>query len=86
MRKDSVIRARIDSHTKSEAIAVLVEARMTVSDALRLLLVHVAQEKALPAALAASNADTVKAPAEAARGNGKTSDWLDELLAELDAR
>jgi DNA-damage-inducible protein J len=48
MTEKSVVRARIDEHTKREAAAVLKTIGLTVSDAFGLLLVRVAAEKALP--------------------------------------
>ena len=48
MITDSVVRARIDGRTKEEAAHVLADMGLSVSDAIRMLLVRVAAEKALP--------------------------------------
>jgi DNA-damage-inducible protein J len=48
MATDSVVRARIDEKTKVEASRVLGEMGLSVSDAIRLLLVRVARDKNLP--------------------------------------
>ena len=53
---------------KEEAAAVLAAMGLTVSDAVRLLLTKVAQEKALPFAPLVPNAVTVEAMREARRG------------------
>ena len=45
---DTVVRARIDGHVKKEAAPVLYQMGLTVSDAIRLLMVRIAREKALP--------------------------------------
>ncbi len=42
------VRARIDADLKRDATAALAEMGLTVSEAIRLLLVRVAAEKALP--------------------------------------
>ncbi len=46
MTGNSVVRARIDEHTKREAAAALKKIGLTVSDAFRLLLVRVAAMQA----------------------------------------
>jgi DNA-damage-inducible protein J len=45
MTENSVVRARIDEATKSEAAAVLATMGLSLSDAFRLLLKRVAAEK-----------------------------------------
>ena len=56
------VRARIDSDTKTRAAAALGAMGLSVSDAIRLLLVRVAEEQRLPFAVRVPNA----APAAAA--------------------
>jgi DNA-damage-inducible protein J len=46
MASDTVVRARIDAEVKEKAAKVLAEMGLSVSDAIRLLLVRVAVEKA----------------------------------------
>ncbi|PNG26478.1 type II toxin-antitoxin system RelB/DinJ family antitoxin [Methylocella silvestris] len=48
MGTDSVVRARIDGYVKDAAAAVLADMGLTVSDAIRIMLMKVAAEKALP--------------------------------------
>jgi len=48
MTTDTTVRARIDGHVKDEAAHVLADMGLTVSDAIRLMLMRVAAEKALP--------------------------------------
>ena len=45
---DTYVRARIDSKTKKKAVRVLSRMGLSVSDAIRLLMVHVIEEKHLP--------------------------------------
>lgn len=84
MSVNAVVRARIDEHIKVEATAVLATMGLTVSDAFRLLLTRIAQEKVLPLELLKPNAVTIEAMNEARQGNLETV-TLDELQAVLDA-
>ncbi len=84
MAANAVVRARIDEHTKAEAAAVLGAMGLTVSDAFRMLMVKVAQEKALPFDPLVPNAVTIAAMKEARRGKLEAV-TLDQLQAVLDA-
>ena len=68
---------------KEEAAAVLAAMGLTVSDAVRLLLMKVAQEKALPFAPLVPNAVSIEAMKEARRGKlvrfGSVHEVLDDL-------
>jgi DNA-damage-inducible protein J len=70
MAADSVVRARIDGQVKEKATAVLAEMGLSVSDAIRLLLVRVAAEKALPFPVRVPNATTEAAFQESDRDEG----------------
>lgn len=48
MSVTDVVRARIDKQVKAEASAALAAMGLSMSDAIRLLMVRVAQDKALP--------------------------------------
>jgi DNA-damage-inducible protein J len=85
MANGSVVRARIDEHTKKEAAAVLKEIGLTVSDAFRLLLVRVAAEKALPFEPLKPNAETVAAMKAARRGELVNAGKAEKLLRSLNA-
>lgn len=85
MPENSVVRARIDEHIKEEAAAVLSSMGLTVSDAFRLLLVRVAQEKALPFEPLVPNKKTVAAMRAARRGGTKRVGRVKDLLADLNA-
>ncbi len=84
MAANAVVRARIDERTKTEAAAVLGAMGLTVSDAFRMLLVKVAQEKSLPFDPLVPNAVTIAAMKEARRGKLEAV-TLDQLQAVLDA-
>ncbi len=85
MASDTVVRARIDGQVKEKAAKVLAEMGLSVSDAIRLLLVRVAAEKALPFEVKAPNAETQAAMAQLERGEGAKFDNVADLIADLDA-
>jgi DNA-damage-inducible protein J len=85
MASDTVVRARIDGQVKERAAKVLAEMGLSVSDAIRLLLVRVATEKALPFDLKVPNTDTAAAMAELEQGNGARFDSVADLMADLNA-
>jgi len=71
MSSDSVVRARIDSDTKARATAALDAMGLSVSDAIRLLMLRIADEKRLPFAVQVPNSTTVKAMEELESGKGQ---------------
>lgn len=79
---DSTVRARIDSTTKQEAAAVLAGMGLTVSDAVRLMLVRVAKEKTLPFDVR-PNAETIVAMEEARQGGLQGFSSVADLMADL---
>ncbi len=83
--ENSVVRARIDEATKSEAAAVLATMGLSLSEAVRLLLKRVAAEKALPFEVLVPNAETVEAMKAARRGDLVTAGPPASLLARLNA-
>lgn len=78
-----VVRARMDSALKKEAAAVLAEMGLSLSDAIRLLLVRVATEKALPFDVRVPNAGTQAAMREARSGKVSRFDGVGDLMADL---
>ena len=86
MAANQLVQARVDGAVKEEAAAVLAAMGLTISDAVRLLLTRVAQEKALPFAPLVPNAVTIEAMKEARRGGlprfGSVQDLLDDLHAD----
>ena len=86
MSADEVVRARIDGKIKKQAARVLSEMGLSVSDAIRMLLVRVAREKALPFDVKIPNEETVAAIEELRRGVGSKADGFDDLLAQLNAK
>jgi DNA-damage-inducible protein J len=85
MSENTVVRARIDSHIKDEAAAVLAAMGLTVSDAFRLMMVRIAREKALPFEPLVPNDETIEAMKAARRGELVTVGKPAALLASLNA-
>lgn len=83
MSADTVVRARIDSDTKVRAAEVLEAMGLSVSDAIRLLLLRVADEKQLPFAVQVPNTTTVKAMKELDEGKGKRFGDAKALFKDL---
>lgn len=71
MATDTTVRARIDERVKREASDVLDAMGLSVSDAIRMLLMRIAAEKALPFEVKVPNAITAQAMNEIERGKGK---------------
>ena len=83
MATDSVVRARLDAATKDQATEALAAMGLSVSDAIRLLLVRVAADKEFPFPVKVPNATTKKAMAELEKGKGKRFSSADELFKDL---
>lgn len=82
---DTYVRARIDSDTKARAAEALDQMGLTISDAIRLLLLRVADEHRLPFAVKVPNATTRKAITELEAGKGKSFTTVDDLMVDLHA-
>jgi len=85
MAANQLVQTRIDGAIKEEAAAVLAAMGLTVSDAVRLLLTKVAQDKALPFEPLIPNASTIKAIKEARKGKLPRFATVDALMADLNA-
>jgi len=83
MSAKALVQVRIDRAVKEEAAAVLASMGLTVSDAVRLLLIRVAKEHALPFDPLIPNAETVESMKEARRGKLASFDSVDALMADL---
>ena len=85
MHSDSVVRARIDRDTKERATAALAAMGLSVSDAIRLLMIRIADEQRLPFAVKIPNTETRIAIAEIESGKGKKFASVEDLMADLHA-
>ena len=85
MPADTVVRARIDKEVKDRAADVLEDMGLTVSDAIRLMLVRVAAERALPFDVKSPNRETIEAMEESRRGGLESYETVEEFMASLRA-
>lgn len=82
---DTYVRARIDSNTKERAASALEAMGLSISDAVRLLMLRIADERRLPFDVKAPNTTSKKAIAELEAGEGKKFTSVDDLMADLHA-
>jgi DNA-damage-inducible protein J len=68
MKVDTVVRARVDAETKDMATKALAEMGLSVSDYIRMALVRVARDKAIPFPVKVPNATTLETMEKSARG------------------
>ena len=83
MATDAVVRARIDAATKDRATEALSAMGLSVSDAIRLLLVKVAAENTLPFSVGSPNGKTRAAMDELKKGKGRRSASPEDLFDDL---
>jgi len=82
---DTYVRARIDAKTKKRATDALEAMGLSISDAIRLLMLRIADERCLPFELKVPNAVTREAMAELEAGKGKRFASVEALMADLHA-
>jgi DNA-damage-inducible protein J len=82
---DTYIRARIDTATKERATEALEAMGLSISDAIRLLMLRIVAERRLPFEVKAPNARTRKAIAELEAGKGKRFTSVRALMNDLNA-
>ena len=82
---DTYVRARIDTDTKERAAEALAAMGLSISDAIRLLMLRIAVERRLPFDVKVPNSTTRKAINELEAGKGKRFANVDDLMADLHA-
>jgi len=81
---DTYVHARIDTPTKESATSTLRTMGLSVSDAIRLLMLHLANERCLPLGIEAPSSSAAKTLAEPQAGDSKKVVPLaGELMVEL---
>jgi len=83
MTADTIVRARIDADTKQRAAAALEAMGLSISDAIRLLMLRIADEQRLPFAVKVPNAETRRAMRELEEGGGHKAASVEEMFEEL---
>ena len=79
----TMVHVRVDEKTKQRATKTLSAMGISVSDAVRMMLIRVVAEKALPFDVKVPNATTVKAMRAADKGQGKRHKSTDALFKDL---
>jgi DNA-damage-inducible protein J len=79
----TMVHVRVDEKTKEKAARTLAGMGISVSDAVRMLLIRVAAEKALPFEVRVPNATTVKAMQATDRAKGKRHASANALFKNL---
>jgi len=79
----TMVHVRVDEKTKQRAAKTLAGMGISVSDAVRMLLVRVAAEKALPFEVKVPNTTTVSSMRAADRGKGKRLKSAGALFKDL---
>lgn len=83
MSADTYVRARIDAETKQRATEALEAMGLSISDAIRLLMLRVAEEQRLPFDVRVPNTTTRKAMSDLDAGKGKRFNSADALFKDL---
>jgi DNA-damage-inducible protein J len=83
MATSAMVHVRVDVDVKENASATLAEMGLSVSDAVRMMLVRVATEKALPFKVRAPNTKTLKALKDSEKKKGKRHRTADALFKDL---
>lgn len=85
MPATATVHVRVDEKVKEKAAKTLAAMGMSVSDVVRILLVRVATEKALPFELRVPNRKTLAAMDAGERGEVSRATSVDAMMAELNA-
>jgi DNA-damage-inducible protein J len=82
---DDVVRARVNSEVKEEATVILASMGLTPSDAYRMLLARIVEERALPFEPLAPTEATLAAIREARSGGLPRFASVGDLMSDLNA-
>lgn len=79
----TMVHVRVDEKIKAKAAKTLAAMGISVSDAVRMMLLRIVAEKALPFQVRVPNAATAKAMRAADSGKGKKFRSAEELFSDL---
>jgi DNA-damage-inducible protein J len=85
MPATATVHVRVDEKVKQKAAKTLAAMGMSVSDVVRILLMRVAAEKALPFELRVPNRKTLAAIKAGERGQVSRASNVEAMMAELNA-
>lgn len=80
---DTYVRARIDAKTKARATNALESMGLSISDAIRLLMLRIAEEHRLPFDVKVPNRTTRKAIAELEKRKARRFNNVEALMKDL---
>jgi DNA-damage-inducible protein J len=80
-----MIHVRIDQKLKTQAVDTLDKMGLSLSNAVRLLLIRIAVEKALPFEVRVPNTETLAAMQAGDRGEVSKASSVEEMMAQLNA-
>ena len=83
---NTYVRARIDGATKRRASKALSEMGLSVSDAIRLMMFRIADERRLPFEIKAPSKSSQDALSEIESGKMESFDTVEDLMADLHAK
>ena len=83
MTADAIVRARIDTRTKDRAAAALDAMGLSISDAIRLLMLRIADEQRLPFTVEVPNAESRRAMKALEEGKGTRAGSAEALFKDL---
>jgi DNA-damage-inducible protein J len=83
MATTAMVHVRVDEDVKAKATKTLAKMGLSVSDVVRMMLVRVAAEKALPFEVRVPNATTVKAMKDVEMKKGKRFKTVEALFEDL---
>lgn len=83
MAATAMVHVRVDEDIKEKAAATLADMGITISDAVRMLLIRVAAEHSLPFDVRVPNATTVRAMKSVDKKRGKRFASATELFKDL---
>jgi len=81
----TMIHVRIDQKLKTQAVDTLDKMGLSLSNAVRLLLIRIAVEKALPFEVRVPNTETLAAMQAGDRGEVSKASSVEEMMAQLNA-
>ena len=83
MPAHAIVRARIDADTKKRAAAALGAMGLSISDAIRLLMLRIADEQRLPFTVEVPSAESRRAMKELEAGKGYRADPAAAMFKDL---
>lgn len=82
---ETYVKVRIDPDTKARAVSALSDMHLNLSDAVRMFLTRVAEDRELPFPVKAPTLTTREAIEQLESGQGQKFADLDALMADLNA-